>query len=58
MKAQNPYANPNGSPKPGKEPEFFEWSRNEELKRISTLSKSNQNSTNNSQKELALRMKS
>jgi hypothetical protein len=55
---KNPFANPDGSPVEGKEFEFFDWAREQELKRRALLSKEEQSRLRSADKHLAAKMNS
>ena len=54
----NPYANTDGTPVEGKEPEFFAWAREYELKRRQTLPAATVKAMEKSEQALARRMQS
>lgn len=59
MKAEiNPFANPDGSPKKGKEPEFFAWVKNWAERRLKNMSPEERDKAIKSQEALQRRMES
>jgi len=59
MKAEiNPFAHPDGSPKEGKEPEFFAWAKNWAERRLKNMSPEERDKAIKSQKALQRRMES
>lgn len=56
--AQNPFEGKNGSPKPGKEKEFFEWARKEYLEYHNTLNEQEKERADKAEKALMDRMNS
>ncbi len=54
----NPYANPDGTPKDGKDAEFFAWARKKELDRRKTLPEEEVKKIEESEQALAKRMDS
>lgn len=55
---KNPYANPDGSPIDGKEPEFFEWEKNKDKERLNKLSPEEKKAEISAQQDLNKRMQS
>ncbi len=55
---KNPYAKQDGSPIDGKEPEFFAWGREQELKRREQLPKAEREAIEKSEQALDRRMNS
>jgi hypothetical protein len=54
----NPYANPDGSPIEGKEPEFFDWAKQFDKKRLEELPENVKKEEIESQESLQKRMES
>jgi hypothetical protein len=57
-KDKNPYANSDGTPIDGKEPKFFAWAREQELKRRKGLPASEVRAIEKSERALNRRMMS
>lgn len=55
---KNPFANPDGSPIDGKEPEFYEWEIVKDKERLSNLTEQEKKEDIESQKALQKRMES
>lgn len=55
---KNPYANPDGSPIDGKEPEFFEWEKNKDKDRLDKLPDDQKQAEIDAQRDLNKRMQS
>ncbi len=57
-KEKNPYANPDGSPIDGNEPEFFAWEKDQAEKRLNAMSPEEREKAIKSQEALQKRMES
>jgi hypothetical protein len=55
---KNPYANPDGSPIDGKEPEFFEWEKNKDKERLDKLPEGEKAAEIEAQQDMNKRMQS
>lgn len=58
MKQENPYGNSDGTPKDGKEAEFFKWAREKHLKELDKLPPGEKKKQLEAEKSLADRMNS
>lgn len=57
-KKTNPYATPSGTPKEGKDAEFFQWEREQYLNHLDTLPKEEKKKILEADRALANRMNS
>jgi hypothetical protein len=54
----NPYANPDGSPIDGKEPEFFAWAANKAKEKLNLLTPEEREKVQQAERDLNRRMQS